>query len=239
MFLLLLFPFLQCQLDYSEVKRLNREGDFSSSLVILEKIRKQIPYGEYAFWMAANHASLNHKKEAQKWAEEVVDSFDKVPLRYKEVAKQILYETEQWKQYEEDLNDIYREMKTVKHRLANAKAGLQTQKAQADILRRLDLLIKKKEDEANASKQAAQAAASPKGEQSKKASPLDESFLPSGAGKGEVDMKKFKEYASTWGKLPPKQREAAMIELTRSMPPKYRAAIESYFKKLEKREVSR
>ena len=47
-------------------------------------------------------------------------------------------------------------------------------------------------------------------------------------------MKKFKEYADVWGKLPERERAKAMTELTRGMPAKYRDAIESYFKQLEK-----
>jgi acyl-CoA hydrolase len=49
-----------------------------------------------------------------------------------------------------------------------------------------------------------------------------------------VDLKKFKEYADVWGKLPAKERAKAMTDLTRGMPPKYRDAIEAYFKQLEK-----
>lgn len=52
--------------------------------------------------------------------------------------------------------------------------------------------------------------------------------------RGQIDMKKFKEYADVWGKLPEKERAKAMADLTRGMPAKYRNAIEDYFKKLEK-----
>ncbi len=47
-------------------------------------------------------------------------------------------------------------------------------------------------------------------------------------------MRKFKEYADVWGKLPERERAKAMTDLTRGMPAKYRDAIEAYFKKLEK-----
>lgn len=52
--------------------------------------------------------------------------------------------------------------------------------------------------------------------------------------RGVIDMKKFKEYADVWGKLPEKERAKAMADLTRNMPAKYRDAIEAYFKHLEK-----
>jgi hypothetical protein len=51
---------------------------------------------------------------------------------------------------------------------------------------------------------------------------------------GQVDLKKFKEYADVWGSLPPAKRAEAMADMTRGMPAKYRDAIEAYFKQLEK-----
>jgi acyl-CoA hydrolase len=36
-----------------------------------------------------------------------------------------------------------------------------------------------------------------------------------------------------WGKLPEKERAKAMLDLTRNMDPRYREAIEAYFKKLQ------
>ena len=48
-----------------------------------------------------------------------------------------------------------------------------------------------------------------------------------------MDLKKFKEVADVWGRLPEKERAKAMVELTRGMPPKYRDAIEAYFRKLQ------
>lgn len=229
--MIFIFPFLfiSPQAEYISAKQCNARGDYEKSIQLLEKNKKKIPYGEYAFWMAANHCSLNHKKEAQKWAEEVVGGFEKVPVRYREVAKQILYETEYWKTEDTDVGDISREMRAVGKRLANAKAGPDTQKNQAEILRRLDKLIKQKEEEAKAA--AAQAKTKPE----QQAKPMEESYIPySDRAKGEVDAKRFKENADVWGKLPERQRAAAMVELTRGMPAKYRNAIESYFRQLEK-----
>ena len=40
-----------------------------------------------------------------------------------------------------------------------------------------------------------------------------------------------------WGKLPEKERARAMLDLTRGMDPRYRDAIESYFKKLQSADV--
>ena len=65
--------------------------------------------------------------------------------------------------------------------------------------------------------------------------PLDDSRLGGITGKGQVDLKKFKEIADVWGKLPEKERARAMVELTRNMPAKDRAVIEAYFRELQKK----
>jgi hypothetical protein len=48
-----------------------------------------------------------------------------------------------------------------------------------------------------------------------------------------VDPKKLKELAEVWGKLPEKERAKAMLELTRNMDPRYREAVENYFKGMQ------
>jgi hypothetical protein len=69
--------------------------------------------------------------------------------------------------------------------------------------------------------------------------PLEDSRLGGIQGKGQVDLKKFKEIADVWGKLPDKERAKAMVELTRGMPPKYRDAIEAYFRELQNKSGSK
>jgi len=68
--------------------------------------------------------------------------------------------------------------------------------------------------------------------------PLDDSRLGGLRGKGEVDIKRVKEIADVWGKLPDKERARAMVELTRGLPPRYRDAIEAYFRELQKQSGS-
>ena len=54
-------------------------------------------------------------------------------------------------------------------------------------------------------------------------------------GKGVVDIKKVKEIADVWGKLPEKERAEAMQELTRGLPPKDRAVIEEFLRRIQQR----
>ena len=68
---------------------------------------------------------------------------------------------------------------------------------------------------------------------------MQDSNIATNSGPGNVDKKKIEELAKVWGKLPPRDREASMRELTRDMPPRYREVIEKYFKKLGESEGSK
>lgn len=50
-----------------------------------------------------------------------------------------------------------------------------------------------------------------------------------------MDSKKIKDLAEVWGKLPPREREQRMRELTRDMPPRYADVVKDYFLKLTQR----
>ena len=59
------------------------------------------------------------------------------------------------------------------------------------------------------------------------------------SGTGQIDPKRAKEIAEVWGKLPEKERAAALRDLTRSLPAKDRAVIEAYFRELQKKSGSK
>ena len=212
-----------------------RNEDWSGAIACMKRFKPtESDQHEYWFHMAVAHCRLNHKKEAIVWAEKVADEllYPPPPRRYKAVALIIIAEAERWKEDRLDLDGIYRDMKAVQDRLKNAQAGKETQRRQKDILDRLDQMIKKEEDELEKAKSMAQA----KQQQKQKSKPADDFQLPQGEKyKGEVDAKRVKEYAAIWGNLPPKERAKAMVELTRGLPSRYRNAIETYFKNLEKK----
>ena len=61
---------------------------------------------------------------------------------------------------------------------------------------------------------------------------MRDSNIATNSGPGQIDSKKIKDLAEQWGKLPPREREANMRELTRDMPQRYREVIQEYFRKL-------
>ena len=219
----------------SQARTYVRNEAWSEALVCLQTYKpREAEYIEYCFLRACSHCRLNQKELAIKYAEKVVDEFGLyVPRRYKAVAELIIAESESWKT--DDPGDIYRDMKAVTDRLKNKQAGKETQRRQEEILKKLDKLIKAKEDAIEAAAKAAAEAKQKKQAKSQDQSiPSDDFHLPKNEkAKGEIDLKKMKEYADVWGKLPERERAKAMTELTRGLPPKYRDAIESYFRKLE------
>ena len=72
------------------------------------------------------------------------------------------------------------------------------------------------------------------GNTNRPSSPQQDSYGGNNSGPGEAEMKKWKETAENWGKLPEKERAKAMMELTKDLPPRYREVIEEYFKTLAK-----
>jgi hypothetical protein len=61
---------------------------------------------------------------------------------------------------------------------------------------------------------------------------MQDSGIATNSGPGQIDQKKIQELTEVWGKLPAREREASMRELTRDMPPRYREIIRDYFRKL-------
>jgi hypothetical protein len=55
---------------------------------------------------------------------------------------------------------------------------------------------------------------------------------PLGKSDGRVDQKKFDKLVADWGRLPPREQQRALQELTQTMSPSHREAIETYFKSL-------
>ena len=65
--------------------------------------------------------------------------------------------------------------------------------------------------------------------------PQNDGFGSGGKGEAKVDGEKLKKlYSDVWGHLPEKERAKAREELLRDLPPKYREAVEKYFRKLGK-----
>src|SRR5262249_25285247 len=180
------------------------------------------------------------KPEANDTIARLLDDVAEAPERYRMVAALMSFDMMTWK--DKDLDWIARKMDTIQRRLDLARGGKQTQKIQKQVLARLDEMIKELENQKSGNG-SSNGGSCPNGGQPgnnpnnniRASSPQNDSNGGNGSGPSTVDPKKLKELADVWGKLPEKERARAMVELTRNLDPRYREAVESYFKGLTNR----
>ena len=191
----------------------------------------------YLFHKAVAEHALMLKEQADDSIDRLLLDVSDAPARYRMVGVLMHYDMAAWQ--DKDLDWIARKMGVIKDRLDLTRGGPKTRAMQREVLVKLDEKIKELENKCKGccnGNGGCCPGGGPNGPPNgnRPSSPAGDFGLPSGVAKGEIDIKKFKEYADVWGKLPEKERAKAMTELTRGMPAKYRDAIEAYFKQLEK-----
>jgi hypothetical protein len=220
-----------------------KRSDYEHSRTILAFLPiNSIPSGrraDYHYCQMLNAYELMAKKEAQLHAEELLDLWgEPVPRRYIALANLIKADLQTWSPEGKGLDAVSRKMHNVGRRLELSRGGPETQKQQKEILRRLDELIKEKENEAKQGQAQAKLPCPPGGEkgpeQAGQGTPMQDSRPAANSGKGVIDQKKLRETAANWGSLPPKERAKAMAELTRDLPPRYKTAVQDYMRRIEK-----
>jgi tetratricopeptide (TPR) repeat protein len=232
--------FFRANLGLAYAKALTNRKVYDEALEAFKSIKGEdvVDPASYFFHRAVAEHALMMRNEADDSIDrlllDVVDS----PVRYRMVGVLMHYDMASWQ--EKDLDWIARKMGVIKDRLDLTRGGPKTRAMQREVLVKLDEKIKEIENKASGSS-ASNGGSCPSGGSpglpsgNRSSGPAGESALPSAPPmKGEIDMKKVKEYAEVWGKLPERERAKAMTQLTRGMPAKYRDAIESYFKQLEK-----
>lgn len=202
-------------------------GDYESSEFLLKN--SNLPNKPLVnYYRLVNNFSLNNKEECKKILKEFENVFDlSIPDRHKALIYLMGEDLKFWK---DDLGDIARDMKKVQDRLNLARGGLKTQKYQKEIIDKLDKLIA----EAEKSKQDQSEKEKAEKEKAEQSNPLQDSKPQNIAGPGIVDNKKLQNLQRVWGKLPEKEREIAILNYTKDMPPRYRHVIEEYFKLLSR-----
>ncbi len=216
----------------------SRNGDHEASEALMEKCKDCKNNPTYIFYKLVNAFKLNRKEEAIRYADLLINDFNEIPQRYRDLALIMRADMDTWKDGADDLDDISREMTKISDRLKNSKGGKDTQKMQKDVLARLDKMIKDAEDQQKAAAQAEadeEEARRKKQQREAQQDPANDTIKGHEQGTGRVDKKRVQEIAENWGKLPEKERAKAMVELTRNMPTKDRAVIEAYFRELSKR----
>jgi hypothetical protein len=190
------------------------------------KVEDAVDPSTFLFHKAVAEYAMIRKDDCRRTILRLLDDVVDAPERYKMVAAMMHFDMTSWQ--DKDLSWVERMQKNIERRLDLSRGGPITQDMQKKVVLQLDEMIKKLEEE----QQKKQQACNKPGNQPKSNSPQQDSIGGTTRTPGEVDVKKWKEVAETWGKLPEKDRAKAMLELTRDMPPKHRELIETYFKKL-------
>ena len=198
----------------------------------------------YFFHKAVCEHALMIKDGADKSIDRLLVDVADSPERYRMVAALMHFDMLTWQ--EKDLGWIARKMGNIQRRLDLKRGGKNTQKQQKEVLVRLDEMIKKMENDAKSPPPppggggGGNGGACPEGGSpgsgpgtDMSSSPMQDTMGGTASGSGQVDTKRVKEIAETWGKLPEKERAQAMRDLTRAMPAKDRAVIEAYFRELQ------
>jgi hypothetical protein len=196
------------------------------------------------FHRAVCEYQLMLKDRAEATIDRLLVDVGDSPERYRTVGALMHLDMLTWQ--EKDLGWIARKMGNIQRRLDLKRGGQKTQKEQKEVLVRLDEMIKEKENQ----QKSQQSPGDPNGGADvpvpgpdgpdapgtdKSSSPQKDTQGGTANGKGEVDLKKVKETAEAWGKLPEKERAQAMRDLIRSLPAKDRAVIEAYLREIQKR----
>jgi tetratricopeptide (TPR) repeat protein len=232
--------FFRANLGLAYAKALTNRKVYDEALEAFKSVKGEdvIDPAAYFFHRAVTEHALMMKNEADDSIDRLLLDVTDAPVRYRMVGVLMHYDMATWQ--DKDLDWIARKMGVIKDRLDLTRGGPKTRAMQREVLVKLDEKIKELENKMKGSCQcnggncpSGGSPGLPSGNRS--SNPAGDSALPSAPPmKGQIDVKKFKEYADVWGKLPEKERAKAMADLTRGMPAKYRDAIEAYFKQLEK-----
>jgi hypothetical protein len=232
-------PFMRANLSLAYAKALSNRRVYEESLESLKtiKVEQVVDPAQYLFLKAIAEHALIMKREAGETIGRLLEDVSDSPERYTTVAALMIIDMQLWK--DKDLGWIERKMGNIERRLDLARGGKKTQEIERQVVARLDELIKEKENQQGGGgggnggncPSGGDADGQP-GANIQSSSPQKDSKGGTGTGPGAVDVKKMKELTENWGKLPEKERAKALADLTRDMPPSFREAIESYFKKI-------
>ena len=151
---------------------------------------------------------------------------ENVSRRAAELAKLLQFEWDK-QDKEEDPQKISRQMDDVRRRLGQGRTDDDTQEAEGDVLKSLEKLIEKIEEQAQRQRQQGN------GEGQQANNPAEDSYRLTQKGPGNVDRREFSQ-GDDWGTLPPKEREEALLKIEKEFPAYYRDIIEQYFREMAK-----
>jgi len=177
------------------------------------------------FYRGLMEHQLLKKDRCLATVKQLLENVDSIPRRYAVVGQLMAADIEPLKV--DSLDEIARLMNDVGRRTGLNRSGKRVRDQEKEVIEKLDKLIEEMEKKQQQQKQrqsAMRSGQAPNG-------PIKTSQVAGGGASGEVKKKRMDE-GGQWGDLPPAERAAALAEMSKDMPPHYRAVIEEYFRRL-------
>jgi tetratricopeptide (TPR) repeat protein len=215
-------------LRYYLAQRLVQARLFDEAKKVLEELTPENSIDPAEMWLAKaivfHHFSKKEEGLAAFKEFQAIAEKESVSRRSTELAKLLEFDWDK-KSQEQDPQKIARDMSNIRRLLGKGRTDDDTQEAEDRVLKDLDELIKKLEEQA----QQMQGEGSGQGNR-----PAQDSFGRDLKGPGNVDRREFSP-GDSWGDLPPKEREEALLKIEKEFPPYYRDIIEQYFREMATR----
>ncbi len=200
---------------------------YDESLERLEKVKldEVLDPAALLFYRGLMEHQLLKKDRCLATVKQLLENEDSIPRRYAVVGQLMIADIEPMKT--DSLDEIARLMSDVGRRTGLNRSGKRVRDQEKEVIEKLDKLIEEMEKKQQQQKQQLSASRSGQGP----TQPLKTSQIAGGGASGEVKKKRMDE-GGQWGDLPPAERAKALAEMSKDMPPHYRAVIEEYFRRL-------
>ncbi len=183
-----------------------------------------------AFYLAVALGQDLQKEKALVAAQRFLDDYPDAPDRDRKAMEQMLNELVQ--EWESPLYDLAGRMKKVAREMDGGETGKETQAAQAEIITRLDELIKKAEDREGNQGGQGNRGGQPRGNQAPNAPAQSSKVSPGASRVGDLRGKQRGKAGDQWGKMQDREREEVLQALKEKLPDRYRGLVEQYMKRL-------
>ncbi|MDR2117772.1 MAG: hypothetical protein LBP87_15455 [Planctomycetaceae bacterium] len=221
--------YLYASLRYYLVLRLVQSRFYDEALPILEEMTPENTI-DPAGVLVTRAIVCNHLGQSEKGLtalEEFKTVTDtSVPRRFVELAKLLEFDLKNNKKEDDTPEKISKKMNDVRRRLGKGRTDEGTQDAEKDVLKSLDQLIEKIEEQAQKQGQNSE---SDQGQQANK--PAEDSRILKQKAPGNIDRRDFN-LDGQWGDLPPHEREESLLRIEKRFPAHYRDIIEQYFREM-------
>lgn len=174
------------------------------------------------FYLSAGYHRLLEKEKCLPLIARLLEREEEIPVRYRTVAQ--LMEADLRPLKTDSLDEVARLMDDIRRRLELGRAGTRVRKQEDDVIAKLDKMIEELEKQQQQQGGGGGGSLAP-------SQPAPDSANLGGKGPGNVDQKDIGR-GDGWGDLPPKERQAALQQISKELPAHYREVIEEYFRKL-------